>query len=182
MRILAAIDQPGVIRGILECLDLSSRAPPLSPALSPEPTDLGQLVTDVADTHRRRAAEANVDVEVATPEASVEAVVDPVRMREVVTNLVVNALRAMPDGGTLRLEASRADDGPVISVTDTGVGIEPDELDRVFDRFHKSSGSGGSGLGLSISRDLVAAHGGTLTIDSDLGTGTVVRVDLSAEI
>jgi signal transduction histidine kinase len=173
------VAEVAVMERLLEDLRTLSLLDAGSLALHPEPTDLGQLVTDVADTHRRRAAEAGVTIEVTTAAPPIEAVVDPVRMREVLSNLVVNALRAMPDGGTLRFEVSRSGPGPVIRVADTGVGIDPDDLDRVFDRFHKGSGSGGSGLGLSISRDLVAAHGGTLTIESQPGSGTVATVDLA---
>ena len=147
-------------------------------AFHPEPTDVGELVSDVADLHRRKAIAAGVTIEVNAAEPPGDIVLDPVRIREVLTNLIVNALRAMPDGGTLRLTVTSAAGGAVIRVADTGIGIPPEELDTVFERFHKGTGSSGSGLGLSISRDLVAAHGGTLTIHSELGSGTVATVRL----
>ena len=146
--------------------------------LHPEPTDLAALVDDVADAHRRRATELGVVVEVAVAPEVPEVVVDPVRMREVLSNLAVNALRAMPDGGVLTLGGNRQERSVTLTVADTGTGIEPDELDRVFDRFHKGSTSRGSGLGLTISRDLVEAHGGSIEIASEVGRGTEVAVSL----
>ncbi len=171
------ISEVEVMERLLEDLRTLSMLESGSLALHPEPTALDVLLSEVADGHRRRADEQAVVVKIdAEP---IEIVVDPVRIREVVSNLVVNALAAMPDGGGLRLVARRAGNGAIIDVIDTGTGIPADELDQVFERFHKGEGSGGTGLGLTISRDLVAAHGGSLTIESDLGVGTRVRVDLS---
>ena len=168
-----------VMERLLEDLRTLSLIDAGSLDLHPEPTDIDQLLSDVAEGHRRRAAEAGVTIEVDEASEVGEIVIDPVRIREVLANLVVNSLRAMPDGGTLRLRATPAGNGAVIEVSDTGVGIESEDLDRVFDRFHKSAASPGSGLGLTISRDLVAAHGGTLRIESEHGTGTVATIDLS---
>ncbi|MBT8217672.1 MAG: HAMP domain-containing protein [Acidimicrobiia bacterium] len=146
--------------------------------LHPEPTDLGALIDDVADAHRRRAAELGVLVEGAVDPGLPEVVVDPVRIREVLSNLAVNALRAMPEGGVLTLGGARHERSVTLTVADTGTGIEPEELGRVFDRFHKGSTSRGSGLGLTISRDLVEAHGGSIDIASEPGRGTEVTVTL----
>ena len=112
------------------------------------------------------------------PRRKEDVMVDPVRMREVVTNLVVNAIRAMPQGGRLTLAVTGDRAATSIVVGDTGIGIPADELERVFERFEKSPGSPGSGLGLTISRDLVRAHGGTIRIASTEGAGSEVRVDL----
>ena len=174
------VAEVGVMERLLEYLRTLSLIDAGSLDLHREPTDIDQLLTDVADGYGRRAAETGVVIAVESGEPVGEIVVDPVRLREVLTNLVVNSLRAMPDGGTVRLAARRAGRGAVIQVADSGVGIEPDQLEHVFERFHKSATSPGSGLGLTISRDLVAAHGGTLTIESRLGTGTVATIDLSA--
>jgi two-component system sensor histidine kinase BaeS len=148
--------------------------------LHPEPTDLLGLVEEVADGYRRRAGENGVVVSVEPTDDLDELLVDPVRIREVLTNLTVNALRAMPDGGVLRFVFRSTAAGAVIEVADSGTGIDSSELDQVFDRFHKGSSSGGSGLGLTISRDLVEAHGGTLTLESQAGVGTTVTVELPA--
>ena len=100
------------------------------------------------------------------------------RIREVLANLGSNALRASGDGGGLMFGVTEAPDGVAIEVTDTGSGITAAELPLVFDRFRKGSTSSGSGLGLTISRDLVEAHGGTITLESEPGAGTSVRVVL----
>lgn len=145
--------------------------------LHPEPTDLAVLISDLVDSYRRRATAAGVETQENAP--SIELVIDAVRIREVLANLINNSLRAMPDGGTLTISAEPAGNGAIIKVADSGSGIAADELDLVFDRFHKGSTSAGSGLGLTISRDLVQAHGGSMTIESAEGSGTTVTIDLS---
>jgi two-component system sensor histidine kinase BaeS len=171
------LNEVGVMERLLEDLRTLSLLDAGQLPLHLEPTDLGALVEDVADGYRRRAAEAGVRVAVEST-GSAELLLDPVRIREVLTNLVDNALRAMPDGGRLRFEVAAADNGASVEVTDTGTGITQDDLDNVFDRFHKGSTSRGSGLGLTISRDLVEAHGGTIAMTSAPGAGTTVRIEL----
>jgi two-component system sensor histidine kinase BaeS len=143
-----------------------------------EPTDLIALVDDVADGYRRRAGEVGVTITVEVDGNVPELLLDPVRIREVLTNLAVNALRAMPEGGRLQFRVRATGRGATVAVADTGIGIEQPELDHVFDRFHKGSSSRGSGLGLTISRDLVHAHGGTIELESEPGVGTTVRIEL----
>ncbi len=101
-------------------------------------------------------------------------------LQQVLVNLIVNAIHAMPDGGTLTLK-SRDEDregqrGVAIEVTDTGVGISPDVLRRVFDPFFTTKRQRGTGLGLSISQTLVTRQGGSLTADSSPGAGTTFTV------
>jgi signal transduction histidine kinase len=103
---------------------------------------------------------------------------DAVRIRGVIANLVANAIAHTPAGGIIRVTAARANGGIAVSVTDTGEGIPADLLPRIFDRFVKMPGSSGSGLGLAIARDLVTAHGGTITAESTIGSGTSVRFTL----
>ena len=108
--------------------------------------------------------------------------VDPVRLSEVLHNLVSNALRYTPSGGTVTLAGRPAEEGgAVLEVRDTGAGIAPDALPHVFDRFYKSADSRGSGLGLAIAKNLVAAHGGQLSVESELGKGTLMRVKLPGD-
>jgi len=146
--------------------------------LHPEPTDLTSLIDDVADGYRRRAGEVGVSISVEADADVPELVLDPVRVREVLTNVAVNAIRAMPEGGRLGFRVRSSGRGAIVAVTDTGTGIEQLELDQVFDRFHKGSSSRGSGLGLTISRDLVHAHGGSIELESEPGVGTTVRIEL----
>ena len=98
------------------------------------------------------------------------------RIREVIANLIVNSLRAMPAGGQLDLGVAEAAESILVTVEDTGIGLPADEVEKAFERFHKGSTSSGSGLGLTISRDLIAAHGGTISMESEPGVGTKVSV------
>ena len=106
--------------------------------------------------------------------------VDPVRVREILGNLVANALRHTPAGGSVTIEVTTDGGEALLVVRDTGEGIAPDDLPRVFDRFQRRADSGGIGLGLAIVRDLAAAHGGSVSVESDgvPGRGSVFRVRL----
>ena len=172
------LEEVAVMERLIEDLRTLSLAEAGALALHPEPTDLVDLVGDVLDAHRRSAAAASVTVDVHIDSGIGEVVLDPVRIREVLGNLVVNAIRAMPEGGSLTVVGRVEDDKIVVDVADTGTGIEPQELERVFERFSKGSTSTGSGLGLTISRDLVEAHGGSIAMASTPGMGTVVTVVL----
>ncbi|MBT8197677.1 MAG: HAMP domain-containing histidine kinase [Acidimicrobiia bacterium] len=171
------LDEVRVMERLLEDLKTLSLAEAGPLALHPEPTDLGDLAGDVADAHRRIADAHGVVVDVQAPPMP-GMLIDPVRIREVIANLVVNALNAMPDGGSLRLRVEDQGSSALITVSDTGVGLTDDEVEWVFDRFHKGSTSKGTGLGLTISRDLVEAHGGIISMDSEPGAGTTVSVAL----
>ncbi|GED88409.1 sensor histidine kinase [Streptomyces sp. 6-11-2] len=108
---------------------------------------------------------------------------DPVRIRQIMGNLVSNALRHTSAGGTITLTAGQTDDHVLLTVRDTGSGIAPEDLPHIFDRFWRAEKSrsrrtGGSGLGLAIVRHLVTAHGGTVTATSDPGVETVFTLHL----
>jgi two-component system sensor histidine kinase BaeS len=101
---------------------------------------------------------------------------DPVRLREVLTNLMSNALRHTPRGGRITIEARRGPpNGVTFAVTDTGTGIAAEELPHVFERFRKTPESRGAGLGLAIARSLVEAHGGWIEAERPADGGTRVR-------
>lgn len=130
-----------------------------------EPVDLRDLAAEVVAAHATAAMATGVDLR-ATAAEPVPADVDPVRVREILVNLVTNALRHTPSGGTVSVEARRDGDEALLVVRDTGEGIPAADLPRVFDRFHRRADSGGSGLGLTIARDLATAHGGSITAES----------------
>jgi signal transduction histidine kinase len=114
------------------------------------------------------------------------AMADRDRLAQVLTNLVRNAVNNTLDGGIISVDAARAGDGVTITISDTGIGMEPAEVARVFDRFYRTdqsraSGNGGSGLGLAIVRDLLTAMGGSITAESVPGQGSVFRVTLRQE-
>ena len=120
------------------------------------------------------------DVALRTDLSNVRVEVDPTRIRQVATNLLSNALKFTPSGGevvlALRVEAGRA----IIRVSDTGPGIPADEVTHVFDRFFRGRGvrAGGSGIGLTVARELVRAHGGDIQITSEPAQGTTFTVSL----
>jgi two-component system sensor histidine kinase BaeS len=110
---------------------------------------------------------------------------DPRRLEQVVDNLLSNALRYTDPGGRVELRVRREDGRCLVEVHDTGIGISPDDLPRVFDRFWRSDRSrsratGGSGVGLAVVRELVRAHNGLVELRSEVGLGTTARVTLPA--
>ena len=142
-----------------------------------EPVRVEDLFDQVAAAYRVTADTAGV-VLLTKADRTLWLDADPVRMRQVLGNLVSNALRHTPVDGTVTLTAWREGDRAVLTVTDTGTGITPENLPHVFERFWRADQSrsrrtGGSGLGLSIVRDLAAAHDGTVEATSEPGTGSV---------
>jgi two-component system sensor histidine kinase BaeS len=144
-----------------------------------EPVDLVDIAADVIAA-QRTVADARRVALMPAGDGSVEADVDPVRVREILVNLVANAVRHTQAGGRVTVEVRSLGADALLTVTDTGEGIPPEELDRVFDRFHRRSDAGGSGLGLTIVRDLAAAHGGSVEVESEgvPGRGSTFRVRL----
>ena len=141
-----------------------------------EMVHLGKLVDDVLDLEQQSAAARGVVVErKVAPECVVLG--DPEKLKQVVLNLVVNALEAMKDGGTLRVGVACGGDSVRLLVEDTGVGIEPSALAHVFDPFFTTK-EAGTGLGLSIVRKIVDQHRGEVRIESERGAGTRASVTL----
>ena len=140
--------------------------------LYPEPTDVGRLIEDTVAAFGPRAEAGGVSMDVqAHAEPPLD--VNPVRVREILENLLANALRYTPPGGRVRVESSAdAGGGVTITVTDTGRGIAAHDLSSVFDRFAKTADSGGSGLGLAIAKRLVEAHGGEIRAEAPSPGGT----------
>ena len=150
-----------------------------------ESADVDALARDVVHAFEGEAGERDVTLRMAAPEHLPPIAVDPVRIREVLSNLLANALRHTPSGGTVdvRVYESRSSSGYAIAVDvrDTGSGMPADEIARVFDRFHKGPASRGSGLGLTIARGLVTAHGGEIRASSAPGAGTTMSFTLPRE-
>ncbi|HYN48624.1 MAG TPA: HAMP domain-containing sensor histidine kinase [Candidatus Nanopelagicales bacterium] len=144
-----------------------------------EEVDVRRLLDDVAAGHAAAAREARIEL-VATAGPAILLDADPLRVREVVANLVVNAIRHTPSGGSIHLDAAVDGAWVELTIADTGEGIAQADLERVFDRFQRRADAGGSGLGLTIARDLVAAHGGSIRAESAgiPGRGTTFRVRL----
>ena len=144
--------------------------------LEKESTDLSELVDDVAHAFQGQAAAADVKLQVDSATDLQPVSIDALRIREVLANLVTNALQHTPSGGTIIIAlADAGDQGISVEVTDSGTGMTPEEANRAFERFHKGSESRGLGLGLAIARNLVIAHGGKIELASVPRQGTKIR-------
>jgi len=147
-------------------------------SLERHPVHLRPLLQDAVREFSGPFEAAEVGLEAELADAVVE--VDPTRIRQVVSNLLSNALKFTPPGGTVRVEAGAEGSRAIIAVSDAGAGIPPDELPHVFDRFFRGRGARarGSGIGLTVARELVRAHGGDIEVASRPGRGTTFTVVL----
>lgn len=180
----ALLDDIAGMERLLDDLRTLATAESEQLVLQLEEVDVRELARDVVDDLSRQARAAAVELVLADGR-SVSAEIDPVRVRGILVNLVVNAIRATPPDGRVTISVSTDLRSPrpfstqlVVQVTDTGVGIPAGDLDRVFDRFHKGEGSRGSGLGLTIARRYARAHDGDLTVDSLPGEGATFTLTI----
>jgi signal transduction histidine kinase len=151
--------------------------------LTHEPSDLADIAGSAADSLARRFETAEVALERRL--ASAPVVADQRWMHQVVTNLLGNALKFTPAGGTVTIRTSLDSHNAVLEVADTGIGIPADELPRIFDRFWRGQAAAptsGSGVGLAVAAELAQAHGGTLAAASEPGEGTRLTLTLPARI
>ncbi len=145
--------------------------------LQQEAVAFGDLVDEVAGRHEAQAQQRDVALRASIAPGLPKVWVDPARVRQVLDNLLANAIRHTPTSGDVLVEVSTicagSGDRPMVRcrVTDAGPGFPEDQLDKVFERFKRAGDSRGSGLGLSIARDLVRAHGGTIDAGNDPTTG-----------
>ena len=164
------VDEVELMGRLLEDLSTLALAESGGLKLALERTDLGALTSDVAASFTSVLQTQNVTVQLDVDHAR-EADIDPYRTHQVISNLISNALVQMPDGGRLDISV----EGTTITVADSGPGL-PANPEAVFDRFVKASDSAGSGLGLSIAKDLVEAHGGTITAGNRPGGSAAFEV------
>jgi signal transduction histidine kinase len=197
-----ALVHPGVPQEILESLDETlaqinqmtemveslltlARADEGAVPLAMEQSDLRDILSDVAETAGMLGETTGVRVTSQMPETAVQMAVDQHRIREMLLNLVTNAIKYTPSGGTVGVGLAEEDSSVVMTVQDTGVGIAPGDLPHIFDRFWRAdparSRTGerpGTGLGLAITKWIAEAHGGSITVQSRPGRGTVFTVRL----
>ncbi|MEO7586831.1 MAG: ATP-binding protein [Arachnia sp.] len=170
------------LQRIARDLDAVSRAEEGRLSLLLEAADMGDLVDRAAATASGRYRVKKVALEQHVDQLAV--VVDPQRVGQVLGNLLDNALRHTPPGGSVRVDGARRGDTTVVTVTDTGDGLTADQLDQVFERFYRADAArardaAGAGIGLTISRSLAIAHGGSLTAASaGPGQGSVFTLTL----
>jgi len=150
-------------------------------SLEQDNVDVDEIFERASERNAKTAQDKGVEI-VIEPHDDIRMIGDPHRLEQAVQNLAANALRHTPPGGVVRLGASRGDGTVKITVSDTGVGIPPEHLPHVFDRFYKAdqsrSHAGGSGLGLSIVKAIVERHGGTVAVRSTQGVETTFEIVL----
>jgi len=151
--------------------DLQDYAVPLKPDLSQ--VNIAQLLKDALS---KTQIPSNVNLSVHVDEG-LQLMIDPLLMKRVFSNLITNAVQAMPEGGELTVDASKSDEEALVSFHDTGVGIPQEDFSKLFSPFFTTKAKG-QGLGLPVCKRLVEAHGGEITVESRLGEGTTFTVTL----
>lgn len=150
------------------------------------PVRMAEIVADSLEITRGRwkddAERSGTPFRVVTDcDPDVHVMGNPGELREVVTNIIFNALDAMSGGGELRISVSRSDDGGVIvKISDTGTGMDDDVMSRIFNPFFSTKGSRGTGLGLAVSFGIIKRHGGAIDVESELGRGSEFTITLPA--
>jgi signal transduction histidine kinase len=142
-------------------------------------TELASAVVAAADAHRPENLKISLEIEPDLPPV----VADADKLRQILANLIDNAVKYSPDGGAVRLALTRQDTFVRFAVTDDGLGIPPAEHERIFEKFYRldpelTRGVGGTGLGLYITRELVRLMDGRVSVESKEGAGSTFRVDL----
>jgi signal transduction histidine kinase/ActR/RegA family two-component response regulator len=149
--------------------------------LDPVDVDLYETLRESVDIVRSTAPDGMIELVEDPNQQPIIVRADARRLRQVVLNLLTNAVKFTPPEGQVGVEATSAAGGAEIVIWDTGIGIDPAELDRIFDPFHQTDSTlarqhGGSGLGLALSRRIVEMHGGRITVDSELGEGSAFHI------
>ena len=172
------LDEVEIMERLIEDLRVLALSEAGKLPLQTEPTDVVALARELVDSYSNNARGNGATITLDAPNHIPQLDVDAIRVRQALSNLVVNSLRAMPHGGSVRVVVVAEPEGVVFDVIDTGIGIAPDELETVFERFTKASDSPGSGLGLSIARGLARAHGGDLSVVESSPSGTTLRLGI----
>lgn len=175
-----------MIRLVTDLLHLS-RFDSKQAIMRKQPTRIVEMLEEVADRFSFQMQQKRIRPTILIEKGIDTVALDRDQIDQVLDNLVSNALKYTPDGGRIEIEARKAgSDKIAFSVKDTGIGIPKKDLDRIFDRFYRvdkarSRSMGGTGLGLSIAREIVKAHGGTITLESELNAGTKVTFTIVTE-
>jgi len=178
-----ALDQVNLLSRLIEDLRTLAMAEAGQLPLVKRPTDLRALISNTLTSFEAPATSQQVTLRsgVASDLSSIE--IDPDRIQQTLAILISNALRHTPASGSITVKAHHETDRVLIEVTDSGAGIPPEDLPHVFERFYRADKSrsrerGGAGLGLAIAKSIVEAHGGTIGVQSELGKGTTMIIQL----
>ena len=180
-------DQTQRLTALVADLLLLSRAEAGNLASAPQRIDLREQALESFRSLEQDARKKHLTYESRIPERPIIVSGDPEALRQVVDNLLVNAIRYTPEGGWVRLDLGIEGNQAVIEIADTGIGIPSEDQERVFERFYRvdkarSRALGGTGLGLSIVKHLVNAHRGSIDLVSTLGEGSRFRVRLPLSV
>jgi signal transduction histidine kinase len=175
-RLAQVLDETRLMARLVEDLRTLAHAENGALGLRKEPTDLAMLIRDAVASVAPAADSRQLSVDL--PQELPVLDLDPLRIRQVLLNLLSNALHHTPAGGAVAVGARASSEQIVVTVADAGPGLPAEEVARIFERFYKGAASGGSGLGLTIARNLVLAHGGTIRAESRAGAGTVITFTL----
>jgi two-component system OmpR family sensor kinase/two-component system sensor histidine kinase BaeS len=181
--ILPVLEETEVLTQLVEDLRLLALAEARQLTLDLRSIDIGGVLRDAQVNFSPLAQDRGIALVLDLPGVLPDVVADRQRISQVLGNLITNALRHTPSGGMVTLSATVAESNLIVTVRDSGIGIGPDELPYVFERFwrgerSRSRESGGSGLGLAIARELVVLHGGTIEAESVPGKGATFRFSL----
>ena len=181
-RLRSILEETKVLSRLIDDLRTLTQVESDALKLRREPTDLATLVREIVAGYRSQSDATGVRIEMSLPEGELSLDVDPERIRQVISNLMTNALRYSPRNGFVKISisesSSTAEKRAMISITDDGPGIATEDLPHIFDRFYKSNDSHGMGLGLSIAKYIVEAHGGEIKANSEPGQGTTISFSL----
>jgi two-component system sensor histidine kinase BaeS len=170
------LDETRMLARLIDDLRVLSLSEAGELKLDIELIEAGTLAADAIASYQALAARSNITLTATADTGSVLA--DPLRLHEVLANIIANAIRHTPAGGTVTLTATSSPQGWLFSVRDTGIGIPAEDLPLIFERFAKGADSHGTGLGLSIARELVRAHDGEMTASSIVGQGTTIEFSI----
>jgi PAS domain S-box-containing protein len=173
----------GMINDILDLAKVEAGAM----ELTLESCDLATLVDEVVRVARGLARRKGVELKTDIEPRPLEATVDPLKLKQVLYNLLSNAIKFTGAGGTVTVDARQAKETIVIRVSDTGIGIAPEDLVTIFEEFRQVDSSltrkhEGTGLGLALTRRLVELHGGEISVESELGKGSTFTVTLLRDL
>jgi len=143
------------------------------------PAELGKVIEEMIDFFTPTARAANIDIKTYVPADLPQVALHKEMFEQALLNLMLNAEQAMPEGGSMTFQAVIDANDVVLSLIDTGKGIVPEALPKIFEPFF-STKSGGSGLGLATTKKIVAAHNGTIDVQSEVGKGTKFTIRLPA--
>jgi two-component system OmpR family sensor kinase len=177
------LDEANRLSDIVEKLAMLSRMDSLWGKHAHQEFDLGALAGETMDQMRLLADEKRIGLAPLIEPAMVLG--DRNRLKQVLVNLLDNAIKYTPDGGRVTVEVRTNANRAQLTVTDTGIGIAPEHREKIFDRFYRIStdrGEAGSGLGLAIAKSICNAHGGTIVVDSTPGAGSVFRIELPLSV